>query len=181
MAPDLYPTEASAEAEALVQAAVKAAVGAWGQRQLLELEAEDQLAFACEKAPTDDAVMTAVRPLPPPPVCPVASDRPTGRRSDLEQMHIERLSHLKSNEASSFQIACNPDSADRTAIYDPRIRGCLAVGLAEAMQVAAWRAPVQGVRADCGCTRGCARSCGRRSRSYSRSTRRSPMRRRLRL
>ena len=34
---------------------------AWGGRQLSPLEAEDRLAVACEKAPTDDAVLAALR------------------------------------------------------------------------------------------------------------------------
>lgn len=42
--------------------AVKAAVSSWGERQLEELEAEDRLAFACEKAPTTDPVIEKVRP-----------------------------------------------------------------------------------------------------------------------
>ncbi len=40
--------------------AVKAAVAGWGERQLDELEAEDRLAFACEKAPTTDPVIEKV-------------------------------------------------------------------------------------------------------------------------
>lgn len=64
VSPDLYPTQASEEAEALVEAAVKSAEGAWGQRQLPELQAEDLLAFACEKAPTDDQVNISVHSLP---------------------------------------------------------------------------------------------------------------------
>jgi len=32
-----------------------------GLRQLTELEAEDRLAFACEKAPTDDVTYQKVR------------------------------------------------------------------------------------------------------------------------
>ena len=41
--------------------AVKAAVAGWGERQLQELEAEERLAFACEKAPTDDPIISKVR------------------------------------------------------------------------------------------------------------------------
>jgi len=61
VSPDLYPTKPSEEAERQAQAAVKQAVKAWGTRQLMELEAEDRLAFACEKAPTDDAVILSLR------------------------------------------------------------------------------------------------------------------------
>ena len=40
---------------------VQAAVGAWGQRGLLELEAEERLAVACEKSPTQDPVIAQLR------------------------------------------------------------------------------------------------------------------------
>eukprot|EP00873_Tetraselmis_striata_P021503 jgi/Tetstr1/441767/TSEL_003131.t1 len=57
----LYPAELSAEAKSLVQEAVDAAVAAWGERQLTELEAEDRLSVACEKAPTEDATLQKLR------------------------------------------------------------------------------------------------------------------------
>ena len=41
--------------------AVKAAVQTWGSRALAEQQAEDRLAFACEKAPTDDSVTSKLR------------------------------------------------------------------------------------------------------------------------
>jgi preprotein translocase subunit SecA len=47
-----------------VARAKKAAAGAaeaWGSRQLTPLEAEDRLAVACEKAPTDDATLSQLR------------------------------------------------------------------------------------------------------------------------
>ena len=34
---------------------------AWGQRGLVELEAEDRLAIACEKSPTQDPVISKLR------------------------------------------------------------------------------------------------------------------------
>ncbi len=34
---------------------------AWGQRGLLELEAEERLAIACEKSPTQDPVIAQLR------------------------------------------------------------------------------------------------------------------------
>ncbi len=34
---------------------------AWGQRGLLELEAEERLAIACEKSPTQDSVIAQLR------------------------------------------------------------------------------------------------------------------------
>mmetsp|Transcript_38121 Transcript_38121/g.107713 ORF Transcript_38121/g.107713 Transcript_38121/m.107713 type:complete len:597 (-) Transcript_38121:59-1849(-) len=57
----LYPVGLSSEAEALVAEAVDTAVAAWGERQLMELEAEDRLSVACEKAPTEDAVTQKLR------------------------------------------------------------------------------------------------------------------------
>ncbi len=38
-----------------------AAKEAWGQRQLSELEAEERLAMACEKAPTSDHATSKLR------------------------------------------------------------------------------------------------------------------------
>ena len=61
VSPKLYPCELTPEAGGLAAAAVAAAVGAWGQRQLEELEAEERLAYACEKAPTQDPVIEQVR------------------------------------------------------------------------------------------------------------------------
>ena len=57
----LFPCDLSAEATKAAQDAVNAAVGAWGERQLDELDAEERLAFACEKAPTSDPVALALR------------------------------------------------------------------------------------------------------------------------
>lgn len=48
------------QAQAAKQAAA-AAAAAWGERQLSPLEAEDKLAVACEKAPTEDAVLGQLR------------------------------------------------------------------------------------------------------------------------
>ena len=41
--------------------AVKAAVQSWGSRALPEQQAEDRLAIACEKAPTEDPVTSKLR------------------------------------------------------------------------------------------------------------------------
>ena len=46
--------------ESLVQA-VKAAVETWGSKALPEQQAEDRLAFACEKAPSEDTVTLRLR------------------------------------------------------------------------------------------------------------------------
>lgn len=49
------------EQEKAAKAAAAAAAAAWGERQLRPLEAEDRLAVACEKAPTEDAVLGQLR------------------------------------------------------------------------------------------------------------------------
>ena len=41
--------------------AVAAAKSAWGERALQDLEAEDRLSVACEKAPTSDPVIGKLR------------------------------------------------------------------------------------------------------------------------
>ncbi len=61
VSPDLYPRAPSAATAAAVAAAVDAAAAAWGERALGELEAEERLAFACERAPTEDAVALGLR------------------------------------------------------------------------------------------------------------------------
>ena len=61
VAPGLYPAELGAETSALVQKAVNTAVSTWGERRLEALEAEDRLAYACEKGPTDDPTLLALR------------------------------------------------------------------------------------------------------------------------
>ncbi len=45
----------------MLSQAVAAAKEAWGQRQLSELEAEERLAMACEKAPTSDHATSKLR------------------------------------------------------------------------------------------------------------------------
>ncbi len=59
--PGLYPAVLSAETQGLVDAAVKRAVAAWGERATAELEAEDRLSVACEKGPLEDEVLLALR------------------------------------------------------------------------------------------------------------------------
>lgn len=61
VSPDLFPCELDQATAGLLEQGVAAAVAAWGERQLTELEAEERLAVACEKAPTEDAVTTKVR------------------------------------------------------------------------------------------------------------------------
>jgi preprotein translocase subunit SecA len=59
--PQIFPTELSAETEKMLKDAVKFAVGQYGEQSLPELEAEDKLAVASEKAPTDDEVILKLR------------------------------------------------------------------------------------------------------------------------
>lgn len=47
--------------EKAAKKAAAAAATAWGERQLSPLEAEDKLAVACEKAPTEDPVLAQLR------------------------------------------------------------------------------------------------------------------------
>ncbi|KAL6782036.1 SECA1 [Auxenochlorella protothecoides x Auxenochlorella symbiontica] len=61
VSPELYPTKLKPETLALIEKAVESAVAAWGSRQLEALDAEDRLAYACEKAPTDDPVLNELR------------------------------------------------------------------------------------------------------------------------
>jgi preprotein translocase subunit SecA len=58
---DIYPTELSRETEEALKAAVVIAVQQYGERSLAELEAEDKIATAAEKAPTNDPVIQKLR------------------------------------------------------------------------------------------------------------------------
>lgn len=59
--PELFPVELSKEIASMVNEAVEFAAGQWGAQSLTALEAEDRLAIACEKAPTDDPVIQKLR------------------------------------------------------------------------------------------------------------------------
>jgi len=59
--PQIYPTDLSKAAETLLKEAVDLAVKTYGERSLAELEAEDKVAVASEKAPTDDPVIQKLR------------------------------------------------------------------------------------------------------------------------
>jgi preprotein translocase subunit SecA len=61
VSPDLFPCALTPATEALIADAVKAAVAAWGERALSDLEAEDRLAVACERSPSDDPTTLAIR------------------------------------------------------------------------------------------------------------------------
>ncbi|CAI6009788.1 unnamed protein product [Closterium sp. NIES-65] len=59
--PSLFPCPLLPDLTDAVNEAVQAAVEAWGSSSLTALEAEDRLAFACEKGPTSDPVVKQLR------------------------------------------------------------------------------------------------------------------------
>ncbi|MDJ0704831.1 MAG: preprotein translocase subunit SecA [Leptolyngbyaceae cyanobacterium MO_188.B28] len=59
--PQIFPTELSQEADRTLKEAVDMAVETYGERILPELQAEEKIAVAAEKAPTDDAVIQKMR------------------------------------------------------------------------------------------------------------------------
>jgi preprotein translocase subunit SecA len=59
--PQVFPIQLSKEAEKLLKEAVDFAVRQYGERSLPELEAEDRVAVAAEKAPTEDPVIQKLR------------------------------------------------------------------------------------------------------------------------
>jgi preprotein translocase subunit SecA len=58
---NVFPTEISAATEALLKSAVGDAVKQYGEQSLPELQAEELLAIAAEKAPIEDAVLLKLR------------------------------------------------------------------------------------------------------------------------
>jgi preprotein translocase subunit SecA len=61
VAPEIFPTPLSQKAEVLLKAAVDVAVKQYGEQSLSELETEDLIAVASEKAPTEDPVIQKLR------------------------------------------------------------------------------------------------------------------------
>ncbi len=61
VSPQIFPTQLAPETEQLLKSAVKYAVQNYGERSLPELEAEEKVAVAAEKAPTDDPVVQKLR------------------------------------------------------------------------------------------------------------------------
>ncbi|MEK0177879.1 MAG: preprotein translocase subunit SecA [Oscillatoriales cyanobacterium] len=57
----IFPTEISKNAEQMLKVAVDLAVKEYGERSLSELEADDKIAVASEKAPTNDPVIQKLR------------------------------------------------------------------------------------------------------------------------
>ncbi|MEA5574337.1 preprotein translocase subunit SecA [Calothrix sp. UHCC 0171] len=61
VSPEIFPTRISAETEAQLKQAVESAVREYGERSMPELEAEEKIAVAVEKAPTDDPIIQHLR------------------------------------------------------------------------------------------------------------------------
>ena len=61
VAPQIFPTELSLDAKTALKEAVAFAVKTYGEQSLPELAAEDKIAVAAEKAPTDDPVIQKLR------------------------------------------------------------------------------------------------------------------------
>ena len=61
VAPQIFPTDLSPETKASLKEAVSFAVKTYGEQSLSELDAEDKIAVAAEKAPTDDPVIQKLR------------------------------------------------------------------------------------------------------------------------
>jgi preprotein translocase subunit SecA len=61
VSPDIFPVELSPSTEALLKEAVDVAVKQYGERSLSELDAEDKVATAAEKAPTEDPAIQKLR------------------------------------------------------------------------------------------------------------------------
>ncbi|MGF1536786.1 MAG: preprotein translocase subunit SecA [Elainellaceae cyanobacterium] len=61
VSPQIFPTDLSPALEKQLKEAVEFAVKQYGERSLPELEAEDKVATAAEKAPTDDPVILKLR------------------------------------------------------------------------------------------------------------------------
>jgi len=59
--PQIYPTDLGQETQTVLKEAVDFAVNQYGERSLPELEAEDRVAIASEKAPTEDPVIQRLR------------------------------------------------------------------------------------------------------------------------
>ncbi len=59
--PEIFPTDLSSETEELLKEAVKFAVDTYGTQSLSELEADEKIAVAAEKAPVEDPVIQKLR------------------------------------------------------------------------------------------------------------------------
>ncbi|MBO0350067.1 preprotein translocase subunit SecA [Phormidium pseudopriestleyi FRX01] len=61
VSPQIFPTQLSRETEQQLKEAVEFSVQQYGERKLAELDAEDKVAVASEKAPTDDRAIQKLR------------------------------------------------------------------------------------------------------------------------
>jgi preprotein translocase subunit SecA len=59
--PDIFPTKISAETEKMLKSAIDFAITHYGLQSLSELDAEEVIAVACEKAPTDNPAIQKLR------------------------------------------------------------------------------------------------------------------------
>jgi preprotein translocase subunit SecA len=59
--PEIFPVEISQDTEQMLKAAVNTAMQQYGEQSLSELEAEDKIATAAEKMPTEDPTIVALR------------------------------------------------------------------------------------------------------------------------
>jgi preprotein translocase subunit SecA len=59
--PDIFPTQISAETEKMLKSAIDFAIDHYGLQSLSELDAEEVIAVACEKAPTDNPAIQKLR------------------------------------------------------------------------------------------------------------------------
>ncbi len=59
--PDIFPTKISAETEKLLKSSIDFAITHYGLQSLSELDAEEVIAVACEKAPTDNQAIQKLR------------------------------------------------------------------------------------------------------------------------
>jgi len=59
--PEIYPTALSVNAESAIREAVAAAIAQYGEQSVSELEAEDMIATAAEKAPTENPAIQKLR------------------------------------------------------------------------------------------------------------------------
>jgi preprotein translocase subunit SecA len=59
--PEIYPVALSADTEAIIRSAVNVAVEQYGEQSLSELDAEDTIATAAEKAPTENPAIQKLR------------------------------------------------------------------------------------------------------------------------
>ncbi len=115
VAPELYPRDPSPESLALAKRAVKLAVGAWGERQLSALEAEDRLSVACEKGLSEDEVTLALR-----------AAYQVGKRQAGRRAACGAKGRLAGGVAARRGAGSGGKNSDRHAALHPRVQRVLA-------------------------------------------------------